>query len=316
MSIKRLINIYGNIVRHVFVVDKIQKKDEQFEQGRLEGEILRNIHSIEKGLSLEKPRLFFGLAKINELIGYLGKYKAISSHSETIIMMAQAALAEYIEFHKDYSSDDRISDLKKKYEMTFSGYELHSELGGTKHIVSNMCDDDYSAIEKIILDRHSIRDFSEAPVPMESLKKAITLSLNCPSACNRQGFHVYVLSGDRKNTMAEWAAGIGGFADKVDKYVVITGKVSKYRDDEQFQYVVSASIFSAYLSVVLQSLNIGACVVQRPLVYSSQWNSFRKNLHIPEDEQIVVMLGVGMLKKEYNVPVSKRLPYEEMVTEL
>ena len=316
MSIKRLINMYGNIVRHVFVVDKIQKKDERFEQGRLEGEIIRNIHSIEKGLSLEKPRLFFGLAKINELVGYLDKYKVIPTHSETIIMMAQAALAEYIEFHKDYCSDERITSLKKKYEITFSGYELHSEFGGTKHIISNVNDEDYSAVEKVVLGRHSIRDFSEEPVPMENLKKAITLSLNCPSACNRQGFHVYVLSGERKENMVAWAAGIGGFADKVDKYVVITGKVSKYRDDEQFQYAVSASIFAGYLSIVLQSLNIGSCVIQRPLVYSSQWNIFREKLSIPEDEQIVVMLGVGMLKREYNVPVSKRLPYEEMVTEL
>lgn len=316
MSIKRLINMYGNVIRHVLVVDKIQKKDERFEQGRLEGEIIRNIHSIEKGLSLEKPRLFFGIAKINELFGYLERYNKISSHSVTIIMMAQAALAEYLEFHKDSSSDERIINLKKKYETTFAGYELHSEFGGTKHIISDVSEADYSSLEKIVLGRHSIRDFSEEPVPMEQLKKAITLSLNCPSACNRQGFHVYVLSGDRKSMMADWAAGIGGFADKVDKYIVITGKVSKYRDDEQFQYVVSASIFSAYLSVVLQSLSIGACVIQRPLVYSSQWNSFRKKLDIPEDEQIVVMLGVGMLKKEYNVPVSKRLPYEEMVTEL
>ena len=49
---------------------------------------------------------------------------------------------------------------------------------------------------------------------------------------------------------------VGGFAEKVDKFIIITGKVSEYRDDEQFQYAISASIFAGYLSITLQTEGI------------------------------------------------------------
>ncbi len=61
-------------------------------------------------------------------------------------------------------------------------------------------------------------------------------------------------------------AGVGGFAEKVDKFIIITGKVSEYRDDEQFQYAISASIFAGYLSITLQTEGIGACIIQRPIL--------------------------------------------------
>ena len=44
--------------------------------------------------------------------------------------------------------------------------------------------------------------------------------------------------------------------------------------------------------------------------------NFSKKLGIAEDEQIVLMIGVGMLKSEYNVPISNRLDYKAMVKEL
>ena len=44
-----------------------------------------------------------------------------------------------------------------------------------------------------------------------------------------------MISGEKKNALNDWVAGVGGFAEKVDKFIIITGKVSEYRDDEQFQ---------------------------------------------------------------------------------
>ena len=43
-------------------------------------------------------------------------------------------------------------------------------------------------------------------------------------------------------------------------------------------------------------------------------SELQKEFNIPSDEQIVLMLGIGMLKDEYRVPVSHRLSVDKLVT--
>lgn len=50
---------------------------------------------------------------------------------------------------------------------------------------------------------------------------------------------------------AKHLTGIDGFAEKVDRFVLITGKTSTYRIDEINQYIISESIYAAYLSLTL-----------------------------------------------------------------
>lgn len=151
---------------------------------------------------------------------------------------------------------------------------------------------------------------------MEQLRKAIEIAQRAPSTCNRQGVRAYVITGERRSCLKGWIEGTGGFSDAIDKYVLITGRISSYRKDEPFQYIVSASIFAGYLTLALQSVSIGTCVIQRSVLYNRKWVDVAGALGIPRDEQVVLMIGTGMPKKEFNVPVSSRLPYGKQVKEL
>ena len=113
--------------------------------------------------------------------------------------------------------------------------------------------------------------------------------------------------------MASGMEGIGGFAEAVDRFILITGKHSAYRSNETEQYIVSAAFYAAYLSLTLHLYGIGACVVQRSVVWTEKWGKWRKRFGIPADEQQVVMLAVGSLKESFRVPVSHRLSEETMI---
>ena len=63
MDIFTKLNIYRNAIRHINFYFSEEKKENAL-PGKMMGEIIRNVHSIEKGLSLEKPRKFFGYKKI------------------------------------------------------------------------------------------------------------------------------------------------------------------------------------------------------------------------------------------------------------
>lgn len=317
MSIKQKLRMRWNTYRQVDYVNQICGNKKL--TGHYEGEIIRNVHSIEKGLSLAKPRQFFGIPKIIEMLNLVAEYVGMDGYSTDVVNMALDAVDAYKEYHRDVLNNSKLRNIINKHDELRGKYpKMPKAYAGTLKIERKEKQNQFDELSSLINERHSVRDFSKDPVPMELLRSACELALHAPSACNRQGTRIYILSEQKKDLLDEWLSGVGGFAEEVDKYIIITAKVSVYRFEEacQFQYVVSPSILAGYLSLSLQSLGIGACLIQRPLVRTGSWVNFSKKLGITDDEQIVLMLGVGMLKREYNVPISNRLDYKTMVKEL
>lgn len=317
MSIKSVLKNYYQLLCHAKYVNDISQSVSA-RAAKCESEIVRNVHSIEKGLSLEKPRSFFGIAKIHEMCSLTKEYNTMPDKRTSVIWMVIDALEAYLKFHRENLNDSRIKTVSEQLEQikTFTEKPSDRAYGGVLHVRTSTDEAVYQHFKKLVEARHSVRDFSGEAVPMEKLRKAIEIALRAPSACNRQGVRAYIITGDNKQYLSKWLAGVGGFADSVDKFIMITGKISAYRSEEQFQYVVSASIFAGYLSLALQSVGIGGCLIQRPLLRGKKWNELSEHFQIPRDEQIVIMLGIGMLKEEYNVPVSNRFTYEEQVREI
>ncbi len=137
------------------------------------------------------------------------------------------------------------------------------------------------------------------------------MAKSAPSACNRQAVRAYVLGRMRTKEIAKEMPEIGGFANNVDRFIIITGKTSAYRYDEDYQFVVSASIYAGYLSLTLHACGLGSCIIQRALTYNRKWKSMQLKYHVPEDEQIVCLIAVGNLKDETVVPISHRICNDE-----
>ena len=115
MDIFTKLNIYRNAIRHINFYFSEEKKENAL-PGKMMGEIIRNVHSIEKGLSLEKPRKFFGYKKIMDMFELLDSYVKCDFYEEEVVYMALDAVKEYLEFHKSDSSDNRILEIQRRYE--------------------------------------------------------------------------------------------------------------------------------------------------------------------------------------------------------
>lgn len=292
-------------------------------------EIVRNVHSIEKGLCIKKPRLGFGIKKIETLLSCIDEYLVIDGKEERIeLYMAVSALEEYLDFHqKQCFSSDSIVSLQRKLpnyrnKLSFE-HKLFSDsdklkYGGSLDVVTLSVFPDLNDVKfvELLHNRHSIRNFSQEPVDLEKLKSAIKLANMCPSACNRQTTRVYIVDKGKIGILKDWLSGIGGFVDSVNKFLIITGKMSAFNDGEIYQHIVNASIFTGFLTLSLTAHNIGNCVIMRPLLYSRKWNSFAKLNGIPNDENIVCMVAIGNYEKNFSVPVSYRLPTEYLFREL
>ena len=294
--------------------------DPSYENNRLLGEIIRNTHSIEKGLSLENVRMGFGLSKIQDACGYIDKYHNNGGDMKAApLFMFRDALSKYLAFHKEKNfhnqTIDKVSRLVEGLNKTIAASD--TVYGGILSFEKpNYTIDEYNAFVKIVNDRHSLREFDSTPVDRVKLRNAIELAMRCPSACNRQCYRLYILEHEDFQLLSDWIGGTGGFDKDLDKLILITGKTSVYKLQEQYQHVVTSSIFAGYLSLTLQANGIGACVIQRSLFPNKSWNNVKTNLNIPGDEMPVCCIGIGNFKEVSKAPVSYRLGYDEIVTSI
>lgn len=293
------------------------ERSPEFTMARLQGNIVRYTHSLEKGLSISEPRLGFGQQKIRLLLHSIDLYFSQEfSGIHFSVYMAVDSLKAYLTYHeeKEYDSEflselrTRLKDIEKQLEP-----QNVQTFGGTKVLHKQDLVDAPEVFEQYFTTRHSIRDFDDTPVDDEKLKKAIQLAQYAPSACNRQGVRVYVVEGEKflKDT-DPWLEGIGGFSSSIDKFLIIAAKQSVYEINERYQYIVNSSIYAAYLTLALHAMRIGCCVIQRPVTQTKKWKEIRELYEIDADEQITMLIGIGNLKEKTVVPVSYRLPYETL----
>jgi len=291
----------------------------KFRKTKLLGEIIRNTHSIEKGLSLKDVRLGFGLAKFRDTNKVIEEYVSLGGILQVDqILMFMDAMKGYLDFHdeKNFTNKD-VEEVARLYESLCKKvhFKAVGKLGGVLKISKRQYSrEQKDLLAEVFINRHSVRDFANTPVNEECLRNAIELAMHCPSACNRQCQRLYIVDRKDFHKIDGWLNGTGGFGESLGKLLFVTANMSVYRRYEMLQWVVTGSIFAAYLSLALEIFNIGSCFVQRPILPNKKWRNMASKLNIPEDEQIVCCIGIGNLKETYTVPVSHRLPLDEIVT--
>ena len=211
MGFKAKVRYFMNGANNHSHIYKILESKEYINE-RYYGELIRNVHSIEKGLSLSETRLGFGYKKIFEAFDIAKKLSQIDSekYNEAITMFADA-VKMYLDFHKENEySDENILEIQRLFDRNLKE-RISSDFnfGGMKLIKNHICSPDEKAIiDALFLNRHSVREFTGESIEPERLLKAIELAHHCPSACNRQGYRVHVIDKKDFSVFENWFDGM------------------------------------------------------------------------------------------------------------
>lgn len=283
-----------------------------FQRNRIKYEILRNVHQLEKGMSINDPKVGFGVEKARSIMRYIKSIEDCPVDSElySIKQIGTSALKAYTDLFLE--KEWKTEKIKDVIEYISGINNISDELSGTLHIQKAYHSEDvFNTFNDIAINRHSIRDFSDEPVDSDVILKAISVAQRAPSACNRQAVKYYIVNKKHFNTIKEWLGDIGYFGEYgFDKIIIVTGVITGYNEYETFQHLVSPGIAVGYLVLALEALNIGTCVMQRHVFFETKWKTVCERLGISKDEQCFCLIGCGIQKKEYNVPKSTRLPTE------
>lgn len=278
----------------------------------LASRITGSYHAIEKGLSLPTPRPRFGETAIGVLLRYLDEYLTRFGE-DGIILAALGALNAYVEFNRtagvSESEIPHLSEIKRLSE----GRTSSPPSGGTKTVRRDQIRAAVSPVtEEFFATRSSVRQFEPGLVCDDDVQFAVRAAQSSPAVCNRQFQRLYVISEPKDVVRAlEIQGGARGFADQVPMVAVVTSNLRNYwGGGERMQAWTDGGMFAMSFILGLHSREIGSVCLNWSKTEDVD-QQFHHAFRIPDEEIIVMLIGFGRLKEEYQVAMSPRVSVRE-----
>jgi len=247
-------------------------------------------HTIEKGLSLSKPRPMFGRDKVSSILAQLRSYK--KSFSLFPVEMANGALSAYREFNSVHAAKD---------DATISAIDLHlfndqggCQLTGGVKVVDAGSRIDSELSSQFLRSRTSCRMFSSEALGVDEVSRVLELAQSAPSQCNRQSVRVHFYQDREKiSRLLKLQGGSAGFSDDVGNLFVVTSEITAWGGPQQRnQLYVDGGLYSMMLMLACHSEGIASCPLNLAVM-----NSVEKEIKdvgsIPNSQRLIMMIAVG-----------------------
>lgn len=273
----------------------------------------KSYHIVEKGLALHQPRLQFGMPRIIKLVELSGEYVSAYGEDDLIDAIKDSLLA-YLDFH-----DTMGFELKKDFYELIRGFvsdKRKSEVGGLKNLTRlETYEETFSSAQNLIKGRVSVRNFSAEDVPLTEIEKIIDLARYTPSVCNRQGWFVHVYSDKVKvKELLSYQNGNAGFNGNINKLLIVTGNAKAFTFSESNQLFIDGGLFSMNILLAIHAAGYGACPLNT--CYPSYKEKKVKVIgKIPDEERLIMMIGIGSLQQKYSVAYSNKFALENILIE-
>jgi nitroreductase len=291
---------------------------DNYSKEKLIAKIIMDTHVIEKGLTMPETRFGFGQERLILLIDNLLIFFAKYRHTEFQVNQGIEVVKEYFHFHSS-----RLDALNTKTLSRFNKFKsvlLVDESCNAENMQINMKNAEYfnysrSPFDEFSNSRSSIRHFTEDEIDLELINKAIQLSQNTPSACNRQSVRIHVFSEKFDiEKILKLQGGNRGFGHLVNKLILVTFDTASYfEQNERNTGFVDGGMFCMNLLYALHFYHVGACILNASHTPEKD-KRMRQITNIPQNEIIVAFIGCGSVPKEFRIAKSLRYPAETITS--
>lgn len=259
------------------------------------------VHGIEKGLTLDNPRPFFGRERMMLILDHALPYILRYGTNNIQIHHVVKCVMDYRLFHEqcgtriDAELSARIDELISYFPNSKS---ICVQNDYTKKLFFEHVNSDFASFSR---SRHSCRNFTDEPVDPLLIDKAIALAQTSPSACNRQPVRLYVIcSRDIIQKVLTLHGGTRGFAEKIDKLILVCGYIPCYYKVERDCVYTDCGIFAMNLLYSLHYYKIGACILNWSVLNEND-RQCRKIVPVSNDEVICSLIACGNVPDTFKV---------------
>ena len=269
----------------------------------------RNVHMIEKGLTMQPRRDRFAvdyIAQTVESFGRAGSRDAPLSVGGPEYSWMLSVLDEY--FTATMSSGDPVIDAARE---AYARIEVRSVEGrGTSGPHAPVVHEDGLTVEQLAnlaRSRRSVRWFTGEPVDRKVVDRAVEIAAEAPTACNRQPYRFLVFDDpDSVRRVAAIPMGTRGYGHQLSGIVVIVGDLSAFFDERDRHLIyVDASLAAMGLVLGLEAQGVASCCINWPDIAAKD-DAMRSLLGLADHERVVMLLAYGYADPQGLVPFSAK----------
>ena len=283
---------------------------------QLRAYVIMQYHIIEKGLTMPDRRLGFGKDVMRRLMSHIDEFEKRFGFDDQV-RHAAGVVKAYWDIHLDAGTIDRSDSFWQAIEMFLRSHpniKAATQLHFTRKEFYKEKDSEFP---RFAFARHTSRHYSEKPLDVKLLRKAVGIAMTTPTACNRQHCRVYCVSDKEKmKQILDIQGGSRGFGHFADKLLIVTANledlhVIRERDD----LFVNGGMFLMNLCYSLFYYEIAHCILNWSRTPEEDMR-FRSIAGIKESETVVAVLTCGVPPNKFDICASPRKPESEYFIEL
>jgi nitroreductase len=278
-------------------------------------ELRRNIHRLEKGLSMQPRRAVFALDYLEETIEYYEN--AVSQHASKPgsidsgeLRWGHDVLDAYFKIADP--AHPVIAAARERFVRTLAGFRPgdvaapapmapYPRSAGARGNVA------YQDLLALAEQRRSVRWFEQRPVPRELLEQALLVARQAPTACNRLPYQFRIYDDPALTPrIAAIPFGSAGYSHQIPAVVVVTGRLSHYFSPrDRHAIYVDASLAAMSFMLALETLGLSSSVINWP-DFEPLEAKMQKTLKMEYDERVVMLIAVGYAAQDGMIPFSQK----------
>lgn len=282
----------------------------------LSAELLFQYHKLEKGLVMPGPRRRFGTIPASTVIGLCERWLSEGrKKSDPVFLGAIETLHAYLDRMDTHGldPDDLISSRVRGFLSTINQRDV------------TLCtpvaiprprgqSSGFTSFSELAAARRSVRDFSTAPVSIQTLEKAAWDAQLSPSACNRQPCKLRIVSDEvLKRSLLSHQNGNRGFGHLAPHIAVLTSDESCFFNaSERHEPYIDGGLFAMSFILSLRDRGVATCCLNW-CVDPKTDRITHDLLKLPRSERIIMLIAIGFEPQDCFVPRSPRRSQSDVV---
>lgn len=273
-------------------------------------ELRRNVHRLEKGMSMRPRRDVFAKDFIGETLDFYLRALELSRAGDDSgidpdeLAWAHNVLEHYFEIvdpHDPVISRERARFAESDYEPGTNGKRPFARKHGT------FSDINYEQLLDLAQQRRSVRWFLDKPVPRELVDNALLVARQSPTACNRLPYEFLVFDDpEQVRTVASLPNGTKGYRHQIPVVIVVKGHLEAYFSPrDRHGIYVDAALAAMGFMYALEVQGLASSVINWP-DFEPLERKMSRTLGLRPSERVVMLIAVGYADPDGIIPFSQK----------
>lgn len=272
----------------------------------------RNVHMLEKGLTMRPRRETFATGYIEDTVDVLGRAVAggvLGTKSMETDWM-YAVLDEYF-VATEASEAPEIVKARAAYVRMRERWREIPGANGPHHPAAQTANVDIDQLVSMAQGRRSVRWFTPQAVSRDIVERSLEVGIEAPTACNRQPYRFEIFDDpDSVRRVASVPMGTAGYADQIPGIVVVVGDLSAFFDERDRHLIyIDSCLASMGFIMGLEAQGVGSCCINWPDI-TARDIEMRDLLGLEDHERVIMLIAYGYADPSGLVPASAKKPIE------